>query len=135
MPKSMRGFKALVALGHVLCEDRGPEAARAAFDVAHAVFFAGTTAPTSRAEQHRDIYRRWTEGAMPEHWLPVTESILLHHPPTWIDYIASLNGDDLPAAPSGHGPPRCLLPQRVRARPHWLHRSQRNWARTCFASP
>jgi hypothetical protein len=94
----MRGFKALVALGHVLCEERGPEAARAAFDVVRSVFFAGSTPPASRAEQHRDIYQRWTKGEIPENWLPVAESVLLHHPPSWLDYVAALNDDDLPAA-------------------------------------
>lgn len=76
MANSMRGFKALVALGHVLCEDRGPEAARAAFDVAHSVFFAGTTAPTSRAEQHRDIYRRWalSTGFNPSRGCPLASA-------------------------------------------------------------
>ena len=64
MAKSTRGFKALVALGHVLCENRGPEAAWAVSGLAHSVFFADTKPPASRAKQHRDIYRRWTEGSM-----------------------------------------------------------------------
>jgi hypothetical protein len=94
----MRGFKALIALGHVLCEERGPEAARAAFDVVQSVFFAGINPPTSRNEQHQEIYRRWTKGTLPETWIPVAESVLLHHPPSWLDYVASLNDGDLPAA-------------------------------------
>lgn len=94
----MRGFKAIVALGRVLGEERGPEAALSAFDLVKSVFFAGTEPPTSRADQHQDIYRRWANGALPEHCLPVVESVLLHHPPSWIDYVASLNINDLPAA-------------------------------------